>query len=171
MGKVMHLAADDLIISKTDTEGRIIYCNRAFMRLSGYSSADALGQPHRLVRHPDMPRGIFKLLWQTVQNGEEFHGFIKNRTRDGDAYWCFSSITPNYTAEGRLNGYFAVQRQARREALEQIEEIYRQMQGIERRSGHREAPAASLRWLREHLADQGSQYEPFIILLQRGVEI
>ncbi len=168
MANEVQLAADELIVSKTDLEGTITYCNRVFMRITGYSIDEALGQPHNIVRHPDMPRGIFRLLWETIKQGDEYYGFVKNRTSTNDSYWCFSVVTPDYDPEGRPRGYFAVQRQARREAVETIIPLYHQMLAVEQRATETNAPAESLRWLRQHLADQDMEYGPFIIMLQRG---
>ncbi len=168
MNREIKLAEDDLIVSKTDLKGTITYCNRTFMRISGYSSPKLLGQPHNIVRHPDTPRGMFKLLWDTIQQGREYHGFVKNMNRDNDIYWCFCTVMPNYTATQELHGYFSVQRQARPEALDSMREIYRQMITIEQRNNSAGAPAASLQWLTEYLADRQVEYDPFIIHLQKG---
>ncbi len=168
MNREIKLVNDDLIVSKANLQGTITYCNRTFMRISGYSSLDLLGKPQNIIRHPEMPRGIFKLLWDTIQHGQEFYGFIQNRNRDGDAYWCFCTVTPDYTATREHHGYFSVQRQAEPEALDSIKEMYRQMAVIENRSSSTQAPAASLQWLTEYLADRQVEYGPFIIHLQEG---
>ncbi|HFQ88633.1 MAG TPA: PAS domain S-box protein [Desulfobulbus sp.] len=171
MENELQLAADELIVSKTDLQGTITYCNRVFMRITGYSAADVLGRPHTVIRHPGMPRGVFRHMWETIEQGNEYYGFVKNRTSGNDAYWCFSVVTPDYDSKGRRRGYFAVQRRARREAIASITPIYDQMLAVERRCPKAEAPAASLRWLRDHLAEQDTEYEPFIIMLQRGETI
>ncbi len=168
MNREIKLADDDLIVSKTDLQGTITYCNRTFMRISGLSSLELLGQPHNIVRHPDTPKGVFKLLWDTIQQGREYYGFVKNRNRDGDAYWCFCTVTPNYTATQELYGYFSVQRQARPEALDSIKKLYQQMTAIEKRSSSTQAPKASLQWLTEYLAERQIEYGPFTIHLQEG---
>ena len=171
MANEFQLAEDELIVSRTDLQGTITYCNRVFMRITGYSAADVLGRPHSVVRHPGMPRGVFRLMWETIEQGNEYYGFIRNRTSSDDSYWCFIVVTPDCDPNGRRRGYFAVQRRARSEAIGPISRIYDQMLAVERRSGRAEAPAASLRWLRQHLAEQNTGYEPFIIMLQQGETI
>ena len=77
-----QLEADDFIVSKTDTRGRITYCNRIFMKIAGYSEAQLLGKQHNIIRHPDMPRSVFKMLWDTIEGGREFFGYVKNLRSD-----------------------------------------------------------------------------------------
>ncbi|MCG7947778.1 MAG: PAS domain S-box protein, partial [Candidatus Thiodiazotropha taylori] len=76
----------DFIVSKTDTKGRIVYANRLFMKISGYREAELLGKQHNLLRHPDMPRGVFHLLWSKIMQGEECFAYIKNLCKNGDHY-------------------------------------------------------------------------------------
>jgi len=109
---------DDFIVSKTDPKGKITYCNRIFIEISGYSEAELLGQPHKIIRHPDMPRSVFRALWQTLQAGQEFFGVIKNRTKSGGYYWAFANVTPSLDAQGQLLGYFSVRRCPSRKAID-----------------------------------------------------
>lgn len=85
------LREDEFIVSKTDTRGVITYCNRTFMRISGFSEAELFGQPHNIIRHPDMPRGAFRLLWKQLQAGNEFFGYVKNLCKDGSYYWVLAT--------------------------------------------------------------------------------
>ena len=77
----------DFIVSKTDLKGRITYCNRIFIEFSGFTESELLGAPHNLIRHPDMPRGVFQLLWDTLANGDEIFAYVKNMSKDGGFYW------------------------------------------------------------------------------------
>lgn len=72
---------DDFIVSKTDLKGRITYGNRIFMEFSGFSEAELLNAPHNIIRHPDMPRGVFKLLWDTLAERQEVFAYVKNMAR------------------------------------------------------------------------------------------
>lgn len=92
----VRLADDEFIVSKTDPKGRITYANRTFMKISGFAEPELLGIQHNVVRHPDMPRAVFKLLWETLERGEEFFGYVKNLCRDGSFYWVLANITPDY---------------------------------------------------------------------------
>jgi PAS domain S-box-containing protein len=160
------LNSDEFIVSKTDIKGKIVYANRTFMRISGFSEPKLLGQPHSLIRHPDMPRGAFYLLWKTLQQGDEFFGFVKNLCADGSYYWVFANITPDYDADGRLHGYYSVRRKPSAAALLEISPVYRKMLEIEAAVSAPQAPAQSLAWLEQVLAEKGTNYEDFILQLQ-----
>ena len=155
---------DEQIISKTDPKGRITYINRVFMKVSGFTEEDALGVQHNLVRHPDMPRGAFKHLWDTIAQGHEWFGFVKNITKEGHFYWVFANVTPDFEA-GRIVGYFSVRRQAPRAAIAVIEPLYAEMRRIEQEAGAAKACDASLAWLTAHLAEKGHTYESFVLNL------
>lgn len=162
-GREVHLGPDELIITKTDPTGHITYANRVFMRVVAMGEERLLGQPHNIIRHPDMPRGAFRLLWKTLQAGKEFFGVVKNYTANGDYYWVFANITPDVDLSGRLQGYFSVRRQAERRAIEAVEPVYAEMRRIEAGCGRAEAPDVSMNWLLETLRKQGTDYEPFIL--------
>ena len=76
---------DEIIVTKTDLQGRISYGNRTFFRMCGYSEQECIGAQHNLIRHPDMPRCVFKLLWDTLQSGREVFAYVNNRSRNGDS--------------------------------------------------------------------------------------
>ncbi len=155
------------IVCKTDPKGRITYINRVFMRVSNYTEEESLGVQHNLVRHPDMPRGAFKLLWDTIAQGREWFGFVKNMTKDGHYYWVFANVTPDFET-GRIVGYFSVRRQAPRHAIAAIEPIYAEMRRIEHEAGAAKACEASLAWLHAKLQEQGTDYESFVLALYHG---
>jgi PAS domain S-box-containing protein len=80
------------LLSETDPRGRITFANDAFCRISKYSRNELLGQPHSIVRHPDMPKEVFERLWSTILRGDVFKGILKNRARDGSHYWVNATI-------------------------------------------------------------------------------
>lgn len=164
----VSLGDDDVIVSKTDLSGRITYVNRAFMRIANFSEEEVLGQQHNIVRHPDMPRGAFKLLWDTLQQEREFFGYVKNITSDGDFYWVFANVTPDRDASGKHIGYFSVRRKPAKSALATIQTIYQEMQTIERSSHAAQAPAASVAHLQSKLKAMGTSYDRFILSLQEN---
>lgn len=86
----------ELIVSKTDTKGKITYGNELFLKLSGYEEKDILHKPHNIIRHPDMPKVIFKLLWDTLHNKQEIYAYVINRSKNGNFYWVFANVTPSY---------------------------------------------------------------------------
>lgn len=154
---------DDFLVSKTDLKGRITYGNRIFIEFSGYSEAELLGKQHNIVRHPDMPRGVFKFLWDTIQNGQECFAYVKNRSKDGGFYWVFANVTPSYNAQGQIEGYFSVRRKPRASGIAVVSDIYRQMLEAERRAGPKDACDASIALLTQALAQKGVSYETFIL--------
>ncbi len=157
------LADDDVIVSKTDLTGRITYANRTFMRIANYSERELLNVQHNLIRHPDMPRGAFKLLWDTLKTEREFFAYVKNMTSEGHHYWVFANVTPDRDASGQVVGYFSVRRKPSREAIATIEGIYREMLEVERQAGPASAPDASIRHVVEKLKQLGTTYDRFIL--------
>lgn len=159
-----HFSSNEFIITKTDLKGRITYANRVFMRMSDYPEEQLLGVQHNIVRHPDMPRGSYKHLWDTIQAGNEWFGFVKNMASNGDFYWVFANVTPDYE-DGKMIGYYSVRRQAPQKAIEFITPIYAEMLRIEREAGTAKACADSLAWLQQQLAAKGVGYERLMLEL------
>lgn len=155
-------APDEMIVSKTDPKGRITYINRVFMRVSNFTEEELLGQQHNIIRHPDMPRGAFKHLWMTIQEGREWFGFVKNMTKEGHYYWVFANVTPDFEA-GRIVGYFSVRRQAPRAAVAVIEPLYAEMRRVEQEAGAARACEASIAWLTNEMTRRGTDYESFVL--------
>ncbi len=101
---------NDVIVTKTDLKGQITYANRVFLGISELTLDDAIGAPHSLIRHPDMPRCVFKLLWERIENGKEIFAYVLNRAFSGDHYWVFAHATPSYGGNGQLSGYHSNRR-------------------------------------------------------------
>jgi len=152
------------IVSKTDTKGKITYANRIFMEISGYRESELLGVQHNILRHPDMPRGVFKLLWETIAKGEECFAYVKNLCKNGDYYWVFANFTPDYDPQRNINGYFSVRRPPRQEAVNTVIPVYREMLAIEHRAGPKNACTASLEYLNNIIKEAGhAGYQTFIL--------
>ncbi|MEN2993107.1 MAG: PAS domain S-box protein [Bacteroidia bacterium] len=96
------------IISETDTRGIITYANPKFCEVSGYSAEELIGRPHNIIRHPDMPKEAFKELWDTIKAGKIWQGEVKNRRKDGSAYWVLATVGPLLDAEGRPYRYVSM---------------------------------------------------------------
>ena len=152
----------DFIVSKTDLKGRITYANRVFMRIAGYAERELLNVQHNIIRHPDMPRGVFRLLWSVIENGQECFAYVKNLAKNGDFYWVFANVTMDYDANGKPIGYFSVRRKPSRAGIDAVTSVYQEMLRIEQRAGARDAPDASLNWLVDVLKSKGTTYEEFI---------
>jgi PAS domain S-box-containing protein len=162
------LADNEFIISKTDTKGKITYGNRQFNEYSGFSENELLGVQHNIVRHPDMPRAVFKLLWDEVQAGREVFAFVKNLSKDGSFYWVFANVTPSFDMEKNIVGYFSVRRKPKRSALTPIADLYQKMLSAERQAGPRDAIEASTQILHDALKNARSNYEDWVLNLQNS---
>lgn len=156
---------DDFIVSKTNAKGIITYGNPIFIEFSGYSETELLGSQHNIVRHPDMPRAAFKLVWDTISEGREFFGYVKNLARDGSFYWVFTHITPDLDARGQIIGYTSVRRCPKRGAIEKLVPVYQQMLAAETAAGPRDAIAAGTAVLQSVLTQAGMNYEELVFAL------
>jgi PAS domain S-box-containing protein len=156
---------NDFIVSKTDTKGRITYGNRIFIEFSGYSEKELIGAQHNIIRHPDMPRGVFKFLWDTIAADKEVFAYVKNMAKDGSFYWVWTNVTPDHDERGNISGYFSVRRQPKRSAVDAMADVYRAMLAEEQKAGPKDACAASLGWLVNVLNSKGVSYEEFILSL------
>ncbi len=161
--KVMR--EDDFIVSKTDLKGRITYSNRIFIEFSGYEETDLLGAQHNIIRHPDMPRAVFKLLWDSVQAGRECNAYVKNMARDGSFYWVFANVTPDLDHDGKITGYFSVRRKPAASSVQAAAGLYRAMLEAERQAGPRDAIAASTKILTDLLTEKGMRYDELVLAI------
>ncbi len=152
------MAVNDFIVSKTDLKGRITYANRIFMRMAQHSESSLLNVQHNIIRHPDMPRGVFKFLWDTIKEKQEFFGFVKNLCSNGDYYWVFANITPDYGFDDKVKGYYSVRRQPPESAIKAVTPLYAEMLAIEKRFGPREGPEKSIAYLVKFLKDNNTSY-------------
>ena len=156
------LKENDFIVSKTDSKGRIIYGNKMFINISGYQESELLGQPHSILRHPDMPKAVFKLLWSRLQNKEEIFAYVKNICKDGSFYWVLANVTVTLGDAGRVVDLHSVRRKPSKKAMEVIPKLYTQLLQEEKRSGL----DGSMKLLEHILKEKGVSYDTFIFNLQ-----
>jgi PAS domain S-box-containing protein len=158
--------SDEVIVSKTDLKGRITYANRVFQRVAGYGEEDLLGQPHSIVRHPDMPRCVFKLLWDTLGAGQEIFAYVINRARNGDHYWVFAHVTPSYDEAGCLVGYHSSRRVPERAAIDKVAPLYRTLLEIEgKHADRKQGMEAAFTTVVGLLTEKGIGYDEFVFSL------
>lgn len=160
-----QMREDDFIVSKTDLKGRITYGNRIFIEFSGYSEAELLGAQHNIIRHPDMPRAVFKLLWDTIQTKRECNAYVKNMAKDGSFYWVFANVTPSFDRDGNVTGYFSVRRKPKASGVKTVTDLYRVMLEAERRAGAKDAMGVSTRILTDLLAEKGLSYDELVLAI------
>ena len=162
-GRERSFSADELIVSKTDPRGVSTYANDVFLRVGAYSLPEVIGQPHNLIRHPDMPRAVFKLLWDTLAARQELFAYINNLAADGANYWVLAHVTPSYGEGGTVVGYHSNRRKPSPGALAQVKPLYRELLEEERRHPNaRAAVEASSTLLAERIAARAASYEDFI---------
>ena len=153
---------NDFIVSKTDLKGKITYCNRIFMEMAEYEEEELLGAPHNLIRHADMPKAVFKYLWDQIQKKQEVFAFVINQTKNNNEYWVFANVTASLDVRGNIIGYYSVRRKPNPKALEIIKPLYAQMVKAERSGG----VDASMKILVNVLAEKGMNYDELIIAIQ-----
>ena len=164
--KEIVMRDEDFIVSKTDLKGRITYGNQTFIQFSGFEEHEILGIQHNVIRHPDMPRAVFKLLWSSIQEGKEIFAYVKNICKDGSFYWVIANITPSVDESGQVLGYYSVRRKPHARAIPVIVDLYRKLLEEERRVGAKDAIDASTRMMHQYLNEKGMSYEQFVLSLQ-----
>ena len=162
-----YFGEDDIIVSKTDLKGRLTYANKVFLEISDYSEKEVLGQPHSMIRHPDMPRSIFKLLWSALEAGREIFAYVNNRAKNGDNYWVYAHVTPSWDRNGNIVGYHSNRRLPDRDILaEHIMPLYQKLLSAERGHANRkDGMLAGEKLVTDLLTEQGVSYDEFIATL------
>jgi len=154
---------EEIIVSKTDLKGIITYANRTFLKVAGYTEEEVLGKPHSIIRHPDMPRCVFKLLWDTIESGEEIFAYVKNLAKNGDHYWVFAHVTPTFDEQGRIIGYHSNRRCPQRHQVQLFDGLYHQLLTEEKRYGDwRAGMAAACKMLQSVVDEKKVSYDEFI---------
>lgn len=157
---------DEIIVSKTDLKGLITYANDVFLRISGYAEAELLGKPHNIVRHPDMPRCVYKLLWDRIQAGGEIFAYVINRAKNGDHYWVFAHVTPVFDAGRGVIGFHSSRRLPARGAVQAASGLYAALRAEEAKHADRNAGmAAAAALLETILRDKVTTYDEFVLSL------
>ena len=159
---VKEMGDEDFIVSKTDLKGRITYCNKIFMDMAEYTEEELLGKAHSIIRHPDMPKAVFKYLWDMIPKKEEVFAFVINRTKNGNSYWVYANITASLDKQGNIIGYYSVRRRPNPKAIEIIKPLYKKMLEVEKSSG----VDASFKVLTDILQEKGVGYDELIISIQ-----
>lgn len=161
---------DEIIVSKTNLKGHVTYGNKLFFSLAGYTEKEIIGAPHSIVRHPEMPRCVFKLLWDTIGSGKEIFAYVVNRSRNGDHYWVFAHVTPSFDATGKVMGYHSSRRVADKRILnEVITPLYKSLYEEEQRhSNAKDGMAKSHEMLVSLLKEKGTAYDELIFSLKKA---
>ena len=165
-GRESAFLDDELIVSKTDLSGRITYANNVFLRVSRYLPHEIIGAPHNVIRHPDMPRCIFRLLWETIEAKNEMFGYILNMASNGDHYWVFAHVTPSFDRGGNHVGYHSNRRKPEPDKVAKVVRLYATLLEEERRASDPKAGLVnSYNKLQDILKNEGVGYDEFIFSL------
>lgn len=150
------------IMSKTDLYGTIEYANEVFVDVCGYEDYELMAQPHNIVRHPDMPKVVFKVLWENIQKGNQFHGIVKNLAKSGRYYWVITNFEYSRDENGDIVNYIARRKAVPQDVItKHIEPLYKKLLQIEHVSG----VGASEKYLIGFLEEQGLSYVDLITKL------
>lgn len=124
------------IVSETDANGKITFCNEYFIEVAGYTKEELIGQPHNIVRHPDMPKVVFKLLWVMISTGHNVNAVVKNLAKDGRYYWVFTEFEiKKDTDTDEVIGYHASRKSVSKHIVEVISPLYAKLLEIEKKEG------------------------------------
>ncbi|HFU74177.1 MAG TPA: PAS domain S-box protein [Helicobacteraceae bacterium] len=158
-----EIPQNQLILSRTDQNGIITYANETFAQISGYQVKELLGKPHNIVRHPDMPRSTFKQMWETLQSGKPWKGYVKNRRKDGGYYWVNAKIEPLYE-HGQLIGYKSMRSYVPPEKRQEMERTYCKISLAEQGIVQLKICLEKDTWrkLRDYMQSKGITYEEAI---------
>lgn len=160
---------DEVIVTKTDLKGRITYANDVFCRVSAIEEGELLGRPHSIIRHPEMPKAVFQLLWDTLKDRRELFAYVVNLAGDGAHYWVLAHVTPSIGPHGEVLGYHSNRRLPDPRAIREIEPIYRSLIAEERRHGRAaDAARAGCDLLHQMLAERSTDYDRFVWSLTNG---
>ncbi|MEZ5400071.1 MAG: PAS domain-containing protein [Bryobacteraceae bacterium] len=162
-GREIVFGEEEIIVSKTDPRGVITYANPVFIRVAGYTEEELLGKAHNIVRHPDMPRCVFDLMWAQLKAGREIFAYVKNMARNGDHYWVHAHVTPTFDESGMITNYHSNRRRPDRSVVTKVEPIYRRLCEEERNQpGPRQALEAGRGMLESMLKNAGVTYDQLV---------
>lgn len=160
---------NEMIVTKTDPRGVLTYANDLFLRISALREDEAIGRPHNVIRHPDMPRAVFKLLWDVLGDRREIFAYVLNLAADGAHYWVLAHITPSYDSAGRVVGYHSNRRRPAPAAIAAVSDVYARLRAAEARAGNaRDAVQAGWDALQGELRERGQEYDELVWSLTNG---
>ena len=157
-GNEIKLDPKRYIVSKTDLSGKIMYANEYFTEVSGYSEYQLIGTPHNILRHPDMPKVIFYLMWKRLKNGENMIAVVKNLAKNGDHYWVTTGFDIKHNRMGNVRHYIAFRQAAPKHVIKEIEPLYTKLLRIEKERGF----PASIDYFNLFLKEKNMDYDQFI---------
>ena len=165
--KEKKLDPNRYLLSVTDTKGNIVRVNDYFIEVCSYTRDELIGSPHNIVRHPDMPRTIFYLMWKYLKNGQNVTAVVKNKTKDNKYYWIIADIEVRKDEQGNIDRYIAFRQAAPKKIVKIIEPLYQELLKIERRDGMK----ASVKYFLDHISKEAGDYNSYIEKLKKKNKI
>lgn len=157
---------NDIIVSKTNLKGHLVYANDMFLKMSELTLAEALGKPHSLIRSAAMPRSLFKLLWNRLEAGREVFAYVANRTTSGKHYWVLAHVTPSLGPDGKVSGYHSNRRKPNVVAVAEISKVYEQLLAAEASvKNGKQSLEAGFALLTAILMEKGLDYDEYVLSL------
>ena len=166
-GVEKKFSPDDTIVSKTNEKGIITYVNETFLDISEFREDELLGKPHNMIRHPAMPRAIFRLLWNSLKDDQEIFTYVLNRTKFNNYYWVLAHVAPTHNEKGEIIGYHSVRRVPNAESLAVIKPLYKRIKQLEDEiSSPKEATDRGFEILNAFMKEQDIRYDKYMYKLQ-----
>lgn len=164
------VSPNQLLVTKTDPRGVITYANENFVEISGFTRDELIGSQHNIIRHPEMPRAVFKLMWDFISNGNELFAYVKNRCKDSGFYWVLAHVTPTFDSSGQIIGYHSNRRSPQRESIPIIEELYLMLCQVEEAAGNnrRQGLESSYQMLQEVYENREQEFNQYMLSLETG---
>jgi PAS domain S-box-containing protein len=157
----------DLIVSKADREGNITYVNPIFIKISGYTQGELFEKPHSILRHPDMPKVVFKYLWDTIQKGEDVVSYVKNLCKDGSYYWVLATVKTAKNPDGSFRNYMSTRKCITQEAKTTISALYAELLKIEKEKGFESSQKAFEDFLSDNNINTAQEFNAFMLNLNK----
>jgi len=164
--KEIRCATQEVIITRTDLNGNIIYHNPTFSKVNGFKGASVIHKPHNIVRHPDMPKAIFRIIWSIIKQGLPIQALIKNKTNDGHYYWSLINWKVQKDRDNRIISYVAYAKQAPTHTIKSLEPVYNMMLQIEKEHDIE----SSLEYFHSFLNEEGLTYREYMEKLNKNRE-
>ena len=158
VGHEIKCAYQEIIVSRTDIEGNIIYYNSTFSKVNGFKGASVINQPYNIIRHPDMPKTIFDIIWKVISNGYPIQAIVKNKTKDNYYYWSMVEWRVQKDNQNNIISYLAKERQAPQKIIDIMEPLYKMLYDIEKNHGMKSA----LIYLRSYLDEKEMTYSQYL---------
>ena len=159
----MKISSNNMMVTKTDMRGNIIYINDNFSSTIGYKQEEIIGTPHDTLRHPDMPEAIFVLIVKAIEKGEKVRAVVKNLAKSGEYYWAITDFEPDHDINNNVSSFFAFREAVLEENIYELIELYQILLDIEKRRG----VEASLRYLNNYLHENSISYNEFMDIMSR----